>query len=92
MSALDCRDKYGRIMTTLPVYSNCWVHALSMLRRDGGRLRLRWSGLVPHLSVESDGWLHEFVYGEFGKNTAFPILFMGYGVKTRAFSSRHGEY
>jgi hypothetical protein len=81
MAASD-KDRYGRVIVTPPRYSNCWVHALLMFLLCGGRLRLIWNGRVPHVAVDAEGWRYEFVYGAFGRNALFPLVFKGYGVKT----------
>jgi hypothetical protein len=72
-------DSFGSIITTPVMVSNCVLYALSIWIAQGGKLSLRWNGWVPHLMVTNTSGTHHFVYGDFGKNGLFPILFKGYG-------------
>lgn len=84
MSAQFAKDGYGREIISAPHFSNCWLFALEARHQHGGRVRLRWSGCLPHLVVESHDGVREFVYGKHGRNALFPILFKGYGVRVRS--------
>ena len=78
---MNARDRYGRLVVTPPHLSNCFVYALRMRIRHGGQLRVRMNGWVLHASCVTRHGTYEFVFGGYGHNLLFPLLFKGYGVR-----------